>query len=512
MAKYLITDTLLNDLADAVSAKTGEDTPLTIAEMTTAVGNIVFPSGSTNITTNGTHNVTAYETAVVNVPSETPTLQTKTKTYTPTTSQQTETVIADSGYDGLSQVNVTVGAMPTMTLPSATTTTETGIRKADIFPSTITTTFLNIPAGYNSTAQYYRMRALMLDSKPITSNGTYTALDDDLDGYSSVTVNVSGGTDFVITLSYNDTTQMWEPNKTFAEIVQAYSDSKDVGITTGVIGATVGCEYDSHYNRFVYMVCIDDGSGVIVQVYLYDANGLSLDDEYRSIYPVFETVTKTYTPSASTQTETVTYDSNNYNGLQQVNVTVNAMPSGTAGTPIATKGTVSNHSVSVTPSVTNTTGYIAGGTKTGTAVTVSANELVSGSQTLTANDTYDVTNLASVTVNVGGESKNAQTVQSTTRTTSTSYTRISGEITVAKTGTYDVYWTATRSSTSGTWGTQLYIGSSSYGAQQTSYSNHVQNVHLSNVSLTAGQTVSVRGRSRGNGYYAYVPMLTIIEA
>ncbi len=72
----------------------------------------------------------------------------------------------------------------------------------------------------------------------------------------------------------------------------------------------------------------------------------------------------------------------------------------TAGTPTATKGSVSNHSVSVTPSVTNTTGYITGGTKTGTAVTVSASELVSGSQTLTDNGTVDVTNLASVTVDI----------------------------------------------------------------------------------------------------------------
>lgn len=77
-----------------------------------------------------------------------------------------------------------------------------------------------------------------------------------------------------------------------------------------------------------------------------------------------------------------------------------SVASGSAGTPTATKGTVSNHSVSVTPSVTNTTGYISGGTKTGTAVNVSASELVSGSQTITANGTTDVTNLASVTVAV----------------------------------------------------------------------------------------------------------------
>ena len=76
------------------------------------------------------------------------------------------------------------------------------------------------------------------------------------------------------------------------------------------------------------------------------------------------------------------------------------MPSGTAGTPTATKGTVSNHSVSVTPSVTNTTGYITGSTKTGTAVTVSASELVSGTLSLSDNGTADCTDYASVNVNI----------------------------------------------------------------------------------------------------------------
>lgn len=79
-----------------------------------------------------------------------------------------------------------------------------------------------------------------------------------------------------------------------------------------------------------------------------------------------------------------------------------SVSSGTAGTPSATKGAVSDHSISVTPSVTNTSGYITGSTITGTAVTVSASELVSGSETKTANGTYDVTNLASLIVNVSG--------------------------------------------------------------------------------------------------------------
>lgn len=264
-----------------------------------------------------------------------------------------------------------------------------------------------------------------------------------------------------------------------------------------------------------------------------------------------QTKSKTYTPTESQQTEAVTADSGYY-GLDTVNVTVNAIsssyvgsgitrrsnsdlqvwdeivvvPSGyyaqeaeasvpqtTIATPIATKGTVSNHSVSVTPSVTQTAGYISSGTRTGTAVTVSASELVSGSETKTANGTYDVTNLASLVVNVSGSGgKNAQVIQSTTRTTSTSYTKLCGDLTVSKTGTYDVYWSGFRSSTSGTWGTRLYIDGTAYGSAQSTFTNHIQNVHLSNVSLTANQKVSVYGRSRGNSYYAYVGQLTIIEA
>ena len=177
-------------------------------------------------------------------------LQTKSKTYTPSTSQQTEAVTADSGYDGLDTVNITVNAMSAMTLPNSPSSTSSGTSKATISRST-STRYLNIPTGYNSTAQYY---------------------------------------------------------------------------------------------------------------------------------------------------------------------TISAVADGTAGTPTATKGTVSNHSVSVTPSVTNTTGYITGSTKTGTAVTVSASELVSGSETKTENGTYDVTNLASLIVNVAGGGGSGKTFETGTYT------------------------------------------------------------------------------------------------
>ena len=219
----------------------------------------------------------------------------------------------------------------------------------------------------------------------------------------------------------------------------------------------------------------------------------------------------TVTPTESAQT----IGGANY--MMEGAVTVSAMPTGTAGTPTATKGTVSNHSVSVTPSVTNTTGYITGSTKTGTAVSVSASELVSGDKSITANgNNIDVANYSTVSVNVsGGTSKNAQVVQGTTRTTSSSLTAIGAEMTVSKTGTYDVYWSAFRSNTSSqyTFATKLYINGTGYGSEQTTWSNHQQNVHLSNVSLSANDKIRVYGReSRGSSYYMYAGTLTIIEA
>ena len=114
----------------------------------------------------------------------------------------------------------------------------------------------------------------------------------------------------------------------------------------------------------------------------------------------------------------------------------------------------------------------------------------------------------------GGTSKNTQVVQGTTRTTKSAMTAIGAEMTVTKTGTYDVYWSAFRSntSTSYTYATQLYIDGSAHGSENATWSNHVQDNHLTGVSLTANQKIRVYGRnSRNSSYYIYAPTLVIVE-
>ena len=375
--KVTITKSKLDDLADAVASKTGATLPLTIAQMETAIENMSPP---------------------------TPTLQDKSVSITPSETAQSQTVSADSGYDGLDEVSVSVGAIASDYVGS-------GITRQSSSDLTASGATVTAPAGYYASAA----------SKSVASGtaGTPTATKGSVSNHSvSVTPSVTNTTGYI------------------------------TGSTKTGTAVTVSA------------------SELVSGTYTIDSSG--------------------------------TKDVTNYASA--------SVASGTAGTPSATKGTVSNHSVTVTPNVTNTTGWISGSTKTGTAVTVSASELVSGSETKTANGTYDVTNLAELVVSVASTSKNFQVSNTQVRLANKTTLSDTGlTLTVAETGTYNVYWSAFRTNTSSgyTWGSQLYIGSTGYGSENTSWSNSYNQINkLTGVSLTKNQVLHVYGRTRsGNSYY-----------
>ena len=100
------------------------------------------------------------------------------------------------------------------------------------------------------------------------------------------------------------------------------------------------------------------------------------------------------------------------------------------GTPYAEKGTVSNHSIVVTPKATFSGGYVNSGTKTGTGVSVSASDCTSGNKAITSNGTnIDVTNYKTVSVSVTATpSIGTDTIRtSSTSTTTLRFASVSAE-------------------------------------------------------------------------------------
>ena len=200
------------------STKTGTAVSVSASELV---------SGTKSISANGTGiDVTNYASVDVAVPAPTINAQAKTN-ISPTTSSQT--IEPDDGYDYLSSVQI--NAMPTMTLPTAASSSHTGSSKATIGRST-SAQYINIPTGYNGTAAYYTISAV--------ANGTVTAPS----SISGTTATVSTGTNTLtltktVSVTPNVTTAGYISSGTAGDSSVSLTANVTVNPTPTASGATV---------------------------------------------------------------------------------------------------------------------------------------------------------------------------------------------------------------------------------------------------------------------------------
>jgi hypothetical protein len=274
------------------------------------------PSGSVNLeyTGNGQYSedVSQYVSAEITVDVPIPTVNTQTKSITASTSQQT--VIPDPGYF-LEQVTVNPQQNTATYTPSANTpnndmgtvnnyryvntsgmVSPTGVKSISIesngtYTEDITNNKyvdidVNVPVSGD------------LGTKTIITNGTYQALDDNLDGYSEVTVNVPQNATLGIKTITN--------NGSYPAIADGYDGFSRVDVN--VAGATLQANKNVTATTSQQIVTPDTGYDALEQV---------------TVNP--QVHTQTYTPAQNTAAN----DMGEQNNYRYVNTSGLITPTGT---------------------------------------------------------------------------------------------------------------------------------------------------------------------------------------
>lgn len=351
MGQVLVTESNLQNIANAIRAKSGSSDTYSPAQMAQAI--IDIPGGGA-------------------------TIKNQEKTATPSTISQKITY--DSGYTGLS--TVTINAMPAGSAGTPVASTTKVGKSITVTPSVTNVTGYITGGSVQGDSLTVYPADVVSGTVSIDTNGIQ-----DVTSYKYADVNVSGGGGNPGSLQIDNVIESSD--------VMPYVNQSGYLVFTGV-GNLASTFTPGQINT--------------------NPTPNEIAMELVSQIPTWASLT--------TAGSVVTAHAGYYESDTDA-----AVAAGSVGTPVATKGSVSNHAISVTPSVTSTTGYITGGTKTGTAVSVAASELVSSTMSISSNGVSDVTNYKAVNVNVSGGATNV--VAGTFKTNSSSGTQT---ITIPYTG------------------------------------------------------------------------------
>lgn len=127
-------------------------------------------------------------------------------------------------------------------------------------------------AGFKATDDNGNTKAYVRPqgTKSISENGTGI----DVTNYASVDVSVSGGNDFVITISYDSTSQMHKPDCTYQEFRDAYSSGKNIVVISGDPSAFIVEKNLMDSTMFEYLVVeLSSYPALPIEVYEFNIGG-----------------------------------------------------------------------------------------------------------------------------------------------------------------------------------------------------------------------------------------------